>query len=586
MGDRTETPTAGERVLVTSALPYINGVKHLGNLIGSMLPADVYARYMRQTGRETLYLCATDEHGTPAELAAAKAGRPVAEYCAEMHEVQKRLGEGFRLSFDWFGRSSSPQNHALTQHFAGRLADAGLIEEVVERQVYSPTDGRFLPDRYIEGTCPNCGYDRARGDQCENCTKQLEPTDLINPRSAISGATDLVARDTTHLHLRQSKMRDDIRTWIDSRADWPVLSTSIAKKWLDDGDGLQDRSITRDLDWGVPVKRGDEDWPGLEGKVFYVWFDAPIEYIAAGAEWADATGQPEAAWRRWWRTDAGAEDVRYVQFMAKDNIPFHTLSFPITLKGSGEPWKLVDYVKGFNWLTYDGGKFSTSQGRGVFMDQALEILPSDYWRWWLLSNAPEGSDSDFTWAAFQGGVNKDLADVLGNFVSRVTKFCRSKFSEALPEGGAPGAAEAALGAELDERLAAYGAAMEAIEMRRAAAELRAIWAAGNEYLQKAEPWAVFKTDPDAAAMIIRTSLNLIRLYAVVSRPFIPDASDAMLKALGLPEPTAGDWPTRAADALAALPAGHAFTVPENLFNKIDDAQREAWEAQFSGGDGA
>ena len=571
-----------ERVLVTSALPYINGVKHLGNLVGSMLPSDAYARFMRQTGREVLFLCSTDEHGTPAELAAAAAGRPVAEYCAELHEVQKRLGDGFRLSFDYFGRSSSPQNHRLTQHLAGKLYENGLIEEVSEVQVYSHADGRFLPDRYIEGTCPNCGYDRARGDQCENCTKQLDPADLINPRSTISGSTDLEQRETKHLYLKQSAMRDKLRAWIDSKKDWPTLSTSIARKWLDDGDGLQDRGITRDLDWGVPVKRGEEEWPGMEGKVFYVWFDAPIEYIASAAEWAEANSRKDADWERWWRTDKGAEDVRYVQVMGKDNVPFHTLSFPATIMGSGEPWKLVDHIKSFNWLTYEGGKFSTSQQRGIFMDQALEILPSDYWRWWLLSNAPESSDSDFTWTSFQTGANKDLADVLGNFVSRVTKFCRSKFGETIPEGGETGALEKELTEELDKRLKAYAAAMEAIEIRRAAQELRALWVAGNEYLQKAAPWAAFKTDPKTAAAQIRTAINLIRLYAIVSRPFIPDASQTMLDALGLDETAAMDWPKDAKSALTALPAGHAFTVPDNLFAKIEDAQREEWEAKFAG----
>ncbi len=573
------------RILVTSALPYINGVKHLGNLVGSMLPACAYARFMRMRGHEVLFVCATDEHGTPAELAAAKAGQPVAEYCAAMHAVQKRLGEGFRLSFDWFGRSSSARNRELTQHFAGRLWEAGLIAEVMTRQVYSPADGRFLPDRYVEGICPNCGYDKARGDQCENCTKQLDPTDLISPRSAISGATDLEVRETKHLMLRQSALRDRLRAWIDGQTDWPVLSTSIARKWLDDGDGLQDRGITRDLDWGVPVRRGAEDWPGMEGKVFYVWFDAPIEYIGATAEWADATGQGEAGWRRWWREDEGAADVRYLQFMAKDNIPFHTLSFPATLMGANfdgaEPWKLVDYIKGFNWLTYEGGKFSTSQGRGVFMDQALDLLPGDYWRWWLLANAPEGSDSDFAWAAFQAGVNKDLADVLGNFVSRIAKFCRSKFGEAVPDGGDWGPEEAALAAELQRRLDAHAAAMEAVEIRRAAAELRAIWVAGNEYLARAAPWTTVKTDPQAAAVATRVGLNLIRLYAIVSRPFIPAASDAMLAALGL-DAAAAVWPDSAEAALQALPPGHAFTVPDNLFAKMDDAAREALEARFGG----
>lgn len=567
------------RHLITSALPYINGIKHLGNLVGSQLPADLYARYLRARGHEVMFICATDEHGTPAELAAAKTGEAVADYCARMHGVQTALADGFGLSFDHYGRSSSDRNRALTQHFAGRLADQGYIREVVEKQVFSHADNRFLPDRYIEGTCPNCGYDKARGDQCENCTKQLDPTDLIDPRSAISGSTDLEVRETKHLYLRQSALKGDIAAWIDAKTDWPILTTSIARKWLNDGDGLQDRGITRDLDWGVPVKRGDQDWPGMEGKVFYVWFDAPIEYIGATAEWADAAGADDAAWRRWWRLDQGAEDVTYTQFMGKDNVPFHTLSFPATLIGSGEPWKMVDYIKSFNYLTYQGGQFSTSQGRGVFMDHALEILPADYWRWWLLSHAPESGDSEFTWENFQQSVNKDLADVLGNFVSRITKFCRAKFGEAVPEGPAWGPSELALIDTLTARVRAYEANMEAMEVRKAAAELRAIWVSGNEYLQSAAPWTVFKTDPDQAAMQVRMGLNLIRLYAVLSQPFIPFASAAMLQAIDAQD---AGWPDDVAQALQALAPGHAFTVPEVMFAKISDEDREAWAARFQG----
>ena len=565
------------RHLITSAIPYINGIKHLGNLVGSQLPADLYARYLRARGHEVLFLCATDEHGTPAELAAAKAGQPVDEYCAEMHAVQSEMAKGFRLSFDHFGRSSSPQNHALTQHFAGRLAEAGLIREVEEEQVYSNADGRFLPDRYIEGTCPNCGYERARGDQCENCTKQLDPTDLINPRSAISGSTDLEVRKTKHLFLRQSAMRDQLDAWIDSKTDWPILTTSIAKKWLHDGDGLQDRGITRDLHWGIPVKKGNEDWPGMEGKVFYVWFDAPIEYIACAVEWSEAEGGKD--WERWWRTDKGADDVRYTQFMGKDNVPFHTLSFPATLLGSGEPWKVVDHLKSFNYLNYDGGQFSTSQGRGVFMDQALEILPADYWRWWLLSNCPESSDSEFTWESFQSGVNKDLADVLGNFVSRITKFCRSKFGQEVPAGGAWGAEETALVADLEAKVRRYEAQMDAMEVRKSAQELRAIWVAGNEYLQTVAPWSTFKENPDQAAAQVRLALNLMRLYAVLSAPFIPDGAAAIAKALGLTDIA---WPVDIQSTLDTLQPGHAFDVPDVLFAKISDEDREVWAEKFAG----
>ncbi|MEJ6640553.1 MAG: methionine--tRNA ligase [Octadecabacter sp.] len=564
------------RHLITSAIPYINGIKHLGNLVGSQLPADLYARYLRGRGDEVLFLCATDEHGTPAELAAAKAGKPVDEYCAEMWAVQADLAKGFNLSFDYYGRSSSDQNRKLTQHFASVLYDNGLIEERMETQMYSHADGRYLPDRYIEGTCPNCGFDSARGDQCDNCTKQLDPVDLIDPRSTISGSTELEMRDTKHLYLLQSKLKDDIDQWIDSQTGWPVLTTSIAKKWLHDGDGLQDRGITRDLDWGVPVALGDKPWPGMEGKVFYVWFDAPIEYIACSQEWSDATG---GDWARWWRTDKGADDVRYTQFMGKDNVPFHTLSFPATIIGSGEPWKRVDYLKSFNYLNYDGGQFSTSRGRGVFMDQALEILPADYWRWWLLSRVPETSDTEFTWDNFQTDVNKDLADVLGNFVSRVTKFCRSKFSEDVPAGGEWGDAETTLIADLQTRLTAYEAAMDGIEIRKAAGELRAMWAAGNEYLQAAAPWTLFKTDPDQAATQIRLALNLIRIYAVLSAPFIPTASAKLLSAMNTLDM---EWPSDMNAAVQALPGGHAFNVPDNLFDKITDEQRDEWAERFAG----
>jgi methionyl-tRNA synthetase len=570
------------RHLITSAIPYINGIKHLGNLVGSQLPADLYARYLRGRGHEVLFLCATDEHGTPAELAAAKAGKPVDVFCAEMHQVQADIAKGFLLSFDHFGRSSSLQNRLLTQHFAGRLADAGLIEEVSEKQIFSNADNRFLPDRYIEGTCPNCGYEKARGDQCENCTKQLDPTDLINPRSAISGSTDLEVRATKHLYLRQSAMRQQLQDWIDSKTDWPILTTSIARKWLNDGDGLQDRGITRDLFWGVPVKRGTQDWPGMEGKVFYVWFDAPIEYIACAQEWQDAGKGTD--WERWWRTDKGADDVRYTQFMGKDNVPFHTLSFPVTILGSGEPWKLVDYIKSFNYLNYDGGQFSTSQGRGVFMDQALSILPADYWRWWLLSHAPESADSEFTWENFQSSVNKDLADVLGNLVSRVTKFAKSKFGDDVPGDVIWSDREKQLLADLQAGIGNYNAAMDAIMVRRGAEELRALWVLGNEYLQSAAPWTVIKSDEGQARAIIALSLNLIRLYAVLSRPFIPDAAERIMAALGSDDWT---WPDATSTetlgrAFTVLPAGHPFTVPDNLFHKITDDERIDWQTRFAG----
>jgi methionyl-tRNA synthetase len=440
-------------------------------------------------------------------------------------------------------------------------------------------DKRFLPDRYIEGTCPACNYENARGDQCENCTKQLNPTDLLEPRSAISGSKDLEIRETTHLYLQQSKLKNDLDKWIKSKKDWPILTTSIAQKWLHDGEGLQDRGITRDLDWGVPVKNGEEDWPGMEKKVFYVWFDAPIEYIAATVELTNSQNLGNEAWERWWRTDKGADDVYYVQFMGKDNVPFHTLSFPSTLMGSGEPWKLVDYIKSFNYLNYDGGQFSTSQGRGIFMDQALDILPSDYWRWWLLTHVPENSDSEFTWDNFQLSINKDLADVLGNFVSRVTKFCRSKFGEEVPETSSFRKIEMELIDELQTRFNKYQTFLETLEIRKASSELRKIWVLGNEYLQKTEPWAIYKLEPKTSGMIINISINLIRLYAILSEPFIPDTSQKIMLAVNSED---WSWPNSIEDVLQVLPPKHSFNVPDVLFNKITDDERDIMQKKFSG----
>ncbi|HEU5150326.1 MAG TPA: methionine--tRNA ligase [Iamia sp.] len=562
------------RHLITSALPYVNGVKHLGNLVGSLLPADVYARFLRQQGHEVVAICATDEHGTPAELAAEAAGLPVEEYCRQQWAVQGELGERFGLSWDHWGRSSSPHNHELTQLIARQLEEHGFIEERETEQVYSPTDGRFLPDRYVVGTCPHCGYPRARGDQCENCTRLLDPTDLIEPRSAISGATDLEVRATKHLYLLQSKMADRLRAWIDERVDWPLLTRSIAYKWLDEG--LEDRSITRDISWGVPVDR-----PGFEGKVFYVWFDAPIAYIAATKEWAeDVAGLGAEGWERWWKADQ-AGDVTYTQFMAKDNVPFHAVMFPATLLGAEGGWKLVDFIKSFNWLTFYGGKFSTTDQRGVFMDAALEILPSDPWRYHLIANAPESSDATFTWESLVQSVNKDLAGSYGNLVNRVLGFTAKNAGAVVPvvEGSSPARDDfVALVADL---VATYTEHLEAKELRKAMTVLRDLWAAGNVFWNAEEPWKL-KDDPEARAVVISTALHHLRLLAVLGAPVLPDTSAALLRAFGIVELPA--WPTDVAAEMAALTPGSPIEVPPVLFAKIEDEQVAAWSARFGSGE--
>ncbi|MBE7382769.1 MAG: methionine--tRNA ligase [Leptolyngbya sp. SIO1E4] len=556
------------RYLITSALPYINGIKHLGNLVGSMLPADVYTRFLRQEGEDVLYICATDEHGTPAEIAALEAGLDVAEFCARQYQKQKDIYDRFGLSFDYFGRTSAPENHELTQHFYRQLATHGFVEEREISQIYSLEDERFLPDRYVTGTCPYCGYEKARGDQCENCTRVLTPTQLVSPRSTISGSTNLEVRTSKHLFLLLDKLSDEVRTWVEQQTQWPTLTKSIALKWLNEG--LQSRGITRDLTWGVPVPT-----EGFEGKVFYVWFDAPIGYVSATKAWGKVTDND---WESWWKD---ADNIRYTQFMAKDNLPFHTIMWPATILGSREPWKMADYIKGFNWLNYYGGKFSTSSKRGVFLDQALEIAPADYWRYMLMANAPESSDSAFTWEQFQTRVNKELADNLGNFVNRILKFTASRFGLALPEGGTPGTAEAELQATCRELVEKLRGHLHNLEFRRATETLNALWTAGNQYIDVRAPWALFKSDKDEAAVVIRTCINLIRLYAIASAPFIPHTAQALYDALQLTDAERHHTMTEATE-LTILAAGRPFEVPAPLFQKLDDDRVAELKEQYGG----
>lgn len=561
------------KILVTSALPYINGIKHLGNLVGSMLPADVYARYMRMTGNEVLYICATDDHGTPAELGAQKEGKDVAEFCLEKHKVQKEIYEGFNLSFDYFGRTSSEQNIKLTQEIAKQLMANGFIVERDIKQVYSVDDERFLPDRYVEGTCPHCKYEKARGDQCENCTKLLDPTDLINPRSAVSGGTNIEIRESKHLFLLLDKLQPKIKDWVEQKIEWPQVVKGIANKWLKEG--LRERCITRDLKWGVPVP-----FDGFEDKVFYVWFDAPIGYIGATQEWVDEDPSNRSL-DEWWKN----EDVKYVQFMGKDNVPFHSVMFPGTLLGADAGWKQVDYLKGFSWLNFYGGKFSTSSNRGVFTGQALEEFDADYWRYWLMANAPEGSDTSFSFTSFAEVINKDLNGCLGNFVNRVLKMTESKISAEVPESNEWTALEDELVVELEARLKDYNTHMENMEFRKAIAELRAIWVTGNNYITKAEPWAVIKTDMARAKTILAVCINLVRLFAIISKPVIPASCDKIFEKLGIDsnvEENNKITVNNMKDVLKYLKAGHKFVVGDPAFNRITPEEIEELIQKYGG----
>lgn len=559
------------KILITSALPYINGVPHLGHMVGCLLPSDVYARYMRMMGNEVLYVVGTDEHGTTSEVGALKAGMDVQAYCDMNHDRHYRTCKDFELSFDYFGRTSSEQNKEMTYHIFEQLDKNGFIEERTVKQIYSIDDKMFLADRYITGTCPHCGYDKARGDQCENCTKVLEPTDLIDARSTISGSKNLEVRETKHLFLNLPKIEPKLREWLKTKeAFWPEVAYSIAQKWIKEG--LQPRCITRDLKWGFPVNKA-----GFEDKVFYVWFDAPIGYIGITKQWSDEKPE-ERNWKDWWY---GAKDVRHVEFMAKDNVPYHAITFPATLLGTGEPWTQVDYLKGFSYLTYEGGKFSKSEQRGIFAEDAVKEFPADYWRYWLMSNVPESSDSSFSFDLFAAVVNKDLNGVLGNFVSRVLKMTSSKIGNEVPAGGELTAVENELIANLQQHTDDYFKYMNELEFRKALNELRAIWVEGNNYISVTEPWAVIKTDAERAAAILRVCINLIRIFAILSAPIMPDVAAKMLAKLHF---DAKDMPLlkgfNIAKEITAVKAGQPFEVGDMLFERITPEKVEELKQKY------
>ncbi|MBR2412760.1 MAG: methionine--tRNA ligase [Alphaproteobacteria bacterium] len=536
-----------KKYLITSALPYVNGELHLGHLVGCYLPSDVYARFCRAMGRDVLYVCGADEHGTPAIVGAAKEGMSVIDYNNKYYEKHVRAMHDFNLSFDLYGRTHTEKQEKLIHELFSRLDAQGLIEERETIQPFSVDDNMFLADRQLVGTCPKCGYENARGDQCDNCSATYEATDLINPRSTISGSDKIEKRATKNLFFLASKMEGAWRDWLRQHAPkWSKTASAIARGW--ENEGLRDTSITRDLSWGIPVNK-----PGYENKVFYVWFDAPWGYVsisqAANENWAD-----------WWH---GGDDVHYAQFMGKDNVKFHAVFFPEQQLAMNDNWKTVDMLKAMNFLNFEGGKFSKSQKRGIFLDQAVSDAPSDCWRYALMASAPETDDTDFTIARFADIVNKDLNGMLGNFVSRVCKLTAKNFGNNVPKSGAK---NTELESEINAKLSELTDALDVCEFRRAIVALRGLYAIGNEYMTRCEPWALVKNgDTDGAAACLNECFQMIDLFARVSAPFIPTAAEKMQAIFAHQHDLS--WPTKYEHRIND---GDEFVVPENLFNRIDD----------------
>ncbi|MCL2338346.1 MAG: methionine--tRNA ligase [Proteobacteria bacterium] len=543
-----------KKYLITSALPYINGDLHMGHFVGCLAPSDVYARFCRALGRDVLYICGSDDHGTPAMVAAAKEGISVADYTARYYERQLATVKKFGFSFDLYGRTHTPFQEKLVQDLFARLNEQGFVEERETAQPFSVDDNKFLADRQIEGTCPKCGYERARGDQCTKCDELLDPADLINPYVADTGSTNIEMRKTKNLFFLAHKVKGDVSKWLRDTMEkngWPRSAIGMTRKYL--SEDMPDPSITRDLSWGIPV-------PGYPGKVFYVWFDAPWGYVSIS----------QAATPRWAEFWHGGDNCKYVQFMGKDNIKFHSILFPGQEIALDENWKKVDLLKGMNFLNFNSGKVSKSTGGAITIDEMLGDAPADAWRYALMASAPETDDTDFTIQRFADVVNKDLNGMLGNFVSRVCKLTEKSFGNKVPpfckDFGDGISNFENLKNTVNAKLAELTAALEACEFRKSVAALREIWAAGNEFMTIMGPWTLIKNgDLERAGAVLDECFQLIDLYARLSAPFIPDAAESMQHIFktkhDLSWPAEYEW--RIAD-------GEEFMVPENLFTRIDD----------------
>ncbi|MCL4355307.1 MAG: methionine--tRNA ligase [Nitrososphaerota archaeon] len=543
-----------ERVLVLCALPYTNAVPHVGNLVGSHLPADIFARYCRLKGMDTLFVGATDENGTPTEVAALELGVTPKELTDTLYRVHRDIYQWFGISYDNFSRTSAPTHHKTSQEFFLKIYEKGYVSEGVLRLPYCEKDRLFLPDRYVEGTCPVCGYELARGDQCEKCSTLLDPIQLINPRCKVDGSPP-VFKDSKQLFLELGKVHAVLQSWIGSNEVWKAQVTSLAMGWLKEG--LKKRSITRDLRWGVPVPLD-----GYRSKVFYVWFDAPIGYISATKEWGDAKGDPEA-WKKFW-TDEG---TRIYNFLGKDNIPFHTIFWPGMLFAHGGLNLPYDVV-GLQFCNYEGDKISKSKNWGVFCESIpMAGLDPDIWRYYLIGIIPETRDTEFKWDDFKSKVNNELVANLGNFIHRTTTFAWNNF-------GGDVAVDAVAGdeQELLDHVARLGeeslALLGEVRFREAMTKLLAMADLGNEYFQGKQPWKLVKTEKEECGRVIHACLTACEYIAIVLQPFLPASSARILDLLGTRDRGLSGLGQRR--SLVKLSG-----KPEVPFRKLEDEQLEA-----------
>tara|TARA_Y100000589_G_scaffold332216_1_gene390346 strand:- start:4363 stop:6453 length:2091 start_codon:yes stop_codon:yes gene_type:complete len=549
-----------KRYTITAALPYTNGPIHIGHLAGVYVPADIYSRYLRLTGNDVAFICGSDEHGVPITIKAKKEGVTPQDIVDKYHAIIKTSFEDFGISFDNYSRTSAKIHHDTASEFFKTLYDKNEFVEEVSEQLYDEEANQFLADRFVIGTCPKCGFEEAYGDQCENCGTSHNATDLINPKSAITGNTPTL-KETKHWFLPLNKHEEFLREWIlkGHKKDWKPNVYGQVKSWIDDG--LRPRAVTRDLDWGIPVPV-----EGGEGKVLYVWFDAPIGYISATKEWASRVGKN---WEDYWKD----EDTKLVHFIGKDNIVFHCIIFPSMLKAEGS-YILPENVPANEFLNLEGNKLSTSKNWAVWLPEYLEDFPNqqDVLRYALTANAPETKDNDFTWKDFQARNNNELVAIFGNFINRVAVLTNKYYNGEIPQPGEFKAIDEETLAAVKAYPAVIASSIERYRFREGSQELMNLARLGNKYLADEEPWKTIKTDEERTKTVMFVALQIASALAVLSEPFLPFTSNKLKSILNHSELdselTWEDISTK--DVL--LPAGHSIQSgkPELLFSKIED----------------
>lgn len=552
--------TTPKRYTITAALPYTNGPIHIGHLAGVYVPADIYARYQRMQGEDVLFVCGSDEHGVPITIKAKKEGVTPQDVVDKYHTIIKKSFEDFGISFDNYSRTSAKIHHDTASEFFENLyKNDKFIEEVTE-QLYDPEANQFLADRFVVGTCPKCGNEESYGDQCESCGTSHNATDLINPKSAISGAKPIL-KETKHWFLPLDQYEDYLKDWIlkDHKKDWKTNVYGQCKSWIDDG--LRPRAVTRDLDWGIPVPV-----KGADGKVLYVWFDAPIGYISATKEWAQANGKD---WEPYWKN----EDTKLLHFIGKDNIVFHCIIFPSMLKAEGS-YIMPDNVPANEFLNLEGNKLSTSKNWAVWLHEYLEDFPGqqDVLRYALTANAPETKDNDFTWADFQARNNNELVAVFGNFINRVVVLTNKYYGGDVPEPSTYSEIDEQTLTELKTYPDVIASSLERYRFREAQKLLMDVARLGNKYLADEEPWKTAKTDAERTKSVMYVALQIAAALATLSEPFLPFTSNKLKDILNLTSQDSAEknsW-NDISSKNALLPAGHQINKAELLFSKIED----------------